>query len=205
MIEYLKRLWKKGIDVQDRIKEIEEGHIFNIDITPRPKESLKFYEELLKTVKEEILMMLASSSAFFRIENNIGYSALEELVYNNIKVKILFPLKIDLEDKINHIKSLYPKIEFRVLQNSSESFIRITIIDIQRVLITEVKDDTKSNYPDALGMTIHIEGKSTALSYVTIFNRLCKQAELYDELKKAYDTIQVHNKMQKEFIDIAAH
>ena len=28
---------------------------------------------------------------------------------------------------------------------------------------------------------------------------------IYDELKKAYEKIQSHDKMQKEFIDIAAH
>jgi signal transduction histidine kinase len=199
------KLWKKGIDVQDRIKEIEEGYIFNIDTIPRPKESLKFYKELLKTVKDEILIMLASSSAFFRVENNIGYSNLEELAHKNIKVKILFPLKTGLEYKANQIKSLYPKIEFRVLQNSLASFIGVTIIDKQQVLITEIKDDSKFEYPDAIGNTIHIKGKSTALSYVTIFNNLWKQAELYDEIKKAYDIIQVHDKMQKEFVDIAAH
>ena len=63
----------------------------------------------------------------------------------------------------------------------------------------------KSNYIDSVGMTIFIEGKSTALSYVSIFESLWKQTELYDEIKKAYEKIQRHDKMQKEFIDIAAH
>ena len=58
-----------------------------------------------------------------------------------------------------------------------ESFIGITIIDRQRVLITEVKDDTKINYIDSIGMTIYIEGKSTAISYATIFDSLWKQTE----------------------------
>ena len=37
-------LWKKGIDVQERIREIEEGYIFNIETIPNPIESLKFYK-----------------------------------------------------------------------------------------------------------------------------------------------------------------
>ena len=54
-------------------------------------------------------------------------------------------------------------------------------------------------------MTIYIEGKSTAISYATIFDSLWKQTEIYDEIKKAYEKIQTHDKMQKEFINIAAH
>ena len=66
-------LWKKGIDIEDRIKEIEEGYNFTIETISNSKESLKFSKELLQTVKKEMLIMLASSSSFFRIEKNIGY------------------------------------------------------------------------------------------------------------------------------------
>jgi len=136
---------------------------------------------------------------------DIGYKILEQLANYKIKVKILFPTKIDLKYTIYQIKTKYPTIDFRILPSSLESFIGLTIIDKQRVLITEVKDDTKINYIDAIGSTIYIEGKSTAISYGTIFNSLWKQAELYDEIEKAYEKIQIHDKMQRDFIDIAAH
>ncbi|MGN6346855.1 MAG: ATP-binding protein [Candidatus Nitrosocosmicus sp.] len=191
-------LWKKGIEVQERIREIEEGYSFNIETIPNPTESLRFYKELLKSVKNELLIMLASSSAFFRIENNVGYNTLEKIADQDIKVKILFPMKIDLQEKINQLKAKYSKIDFVILPSSLESSIGITIIDKQRVLITEVKDDTKSKYTDAIGATIYIEGKSTAVSYAIIFNGLWKQTELYEK-------IQIHDKMQKDFINIAAH
>jgi DNA-directed RNA polymerase len=32
-----------------------------------------------------------------------------------------------------------------------------------------------------------------------------KQSELYDQLKEAHEQLKIHDKMQKEFIDIAAH
>ena len=203
--DLFENLWKKGVDIHTRIKDIEEGYNFNIEPIPSPIESLKFYNEILQTVKNELLILLASSSAFFRIEKNIGYKILEELANHKIKVKILFPTKIDLKYTIYQIKTKYPTIDFRILPSSLESFIGLTIIDKQRVLITEVKDDTKINYIDAIGSTIFIEGKSTAISYGTIFNSLWKQAELYNEIEKAYEKIQIHDKMQRDFIDIAAH
>ena len=198
-------LWKKGVDVKDRIKDIEEGNYANVEIIPNPKESLKFATELYNIAKNEILIMLSSAAAFFRMENNIGFKTFENLTHNGIKVKILIPLRIELQDEINLFKTKYPKIEFRNLQNTLESRIGIAIIDREKVLLFEIKDNSKDSYIDSGGITIFIEGKSTALSYTAIFESLWKQTEIYDEIKKSYEKIQRHDKMQKEFIDIAAH
>jgi two-component system, OmpR family, sensor histidine kinase VicK len=198
-------LWKKGVDVKDRIKDIEEGNYANVEIIPNPKESLKFATELYNIAKNEILIMLSSAAAFFRMENNIGFNTFENLTHNGIQVKILIPLKIEVQDEINLFKTKYPKIEFRNLQNTLESRIGIAIIDREKVLLFEIKDNSKDSYIDSGGITIFIEGKSTALSYTAIFESLWKQTELYDEIKKSYEKIQRHDKMQKEFIDIAAH
>jgi signal transduction histidine kinase len=46
--------------------------------------------------------------------------------------------------------------------------------------------------------------KSTALSYVSIFESLWKQTELYQKLNKLYERLQEHDKIQNEFISIAA-
>ena len=130
MMLYLK-IYGRGIDIHDRIKDLEKGYNLNIETIPNPKESLKFYKEMLQKTNKEILIILASSSAFFRIEKNIGYNTLEELSYHNIKVKVLIPLKTELKDQINYIKTKYPRIEFRTLQSYMESFIGLTIIDKQ--------------------------------------------------------------------------
>ena len=198
-------LWKKGVDVKDRIKDIEEGNYANVEIIPNPKESLKFATELYNIAKNEILIMLSTAAAFFRMENNIGFKTFENLTHNGIQVKILIPLRIELQDEINLFKTKYPKIEFRNLQSTLESRIGIAIIDREKVLLFEIKDNSKDSYIDSGGITIFIEGKSTALSYTAIFESLWKQTELYDEIKKSYEKIQRHDKMQKEFIDIAAH
>ena len=149
--------------------------------------------------------MLSSANAFFRVENENGFKVCEDLAYNGIKVKILIPLRKEFQDKINQLIRKYPKIEFRNLPSTPESLIGIVIIDREKVLLLEIKDDGKESYIDYMGLTIFVEGKSTALSYVSIFENLWKQTELYDEIKKAYDKIQIHDKVQKEFINTAAH
>ena len=40
--DIFENLWKKGIDIQDRIKDIEEGYNINVETIPNSKESLKF-------------------------------------------------------------------------------------------------------------------------------------------------------------------
>jgi hypothetical protein len=61
-------LWKKGIDIQERIKEIDEGYAFNIEIISNSKKSLNLSKKLIEMIKCEILLIIASSSAFFRLE-----------------------------------------------------------------------------------------------------------------------------------------
>ena len=84
-------LWKKGIDIDERIKEIEEGHYVDVDLIPNPKESLKIFQEIYNSVKSEVLLLLSSANAFFRIENNNDFYACEKLTHQGITVKVLIP------------------------------------------------------------------------------------------------------------------
>jgi two-component system, OmpR family, sensor histidine kinase VicK len=54
------------------------------------------------------------------------------------------------------------------------------------------------NSHDAMGWTTYSNSKSIVLSYSSVLEGLWKQSELYGQLK-------VRDKMQKEFINIAAH
>jgi len=65
-------------------------------------------------------------------------------------------------------------------------------------LITELKDDLKDDIVDAIGLSSYSTSIPTVLSYVSIFEKFWKQVELYEQLKN-------HDKMQKEFINIASH
>ena len=198
-------LWKKGIDIEERINDIEEGHYVNVDLIPNPKESLIIFQELFYGIKSEVLLMLSSTNAFFRIEHNKDFYACEKLTHRGITVKVLIPLKIDLLEKINQITLKYPKIEFRYIITHNEPFIGITVLDREKVLLLEIKNDTNKDYIESMGMTIFIESKSASLSYVSIFDSLWKQSEMYEQLKKALLQLQIHEKMQRDFINVTAH
>jgi signal transduction histidine kinase len=65
-------------------------------------------------------------------------------------------------------------------------------------MIVELRDDTKNSSYDAAGLATYSNSKSIISSYASIFESLWKQNELYEQLK-------THDKMQQEFINVAAH
>ena len=65
-------------------------------------------------------------------------------------------------------------------------------------MIVELRDDTKDSSYYAAGLATYSNSKSIISSYVSIFESLWKQNELYEQLK-------IHDKMEQEFINVAAH
>jgi signal transduction histidine kinase len=88
---------------------------------------------------------------------------------------------------------------------SLESTVGILVVDRKESLIIETKDDSKDNSYDAAGLAAYSNSKPITLAYASIFESLWKQTELQQKLNKMYEQLKTHDRMQKEFIDIAAH
>jgi signal transduction histidine kinase len=56
-----------------------------------------------------------------------------------------------------------------------------------------------------MGLATYSTSKSTVLSYVSIFESLWKQVELNEQVTRLYEQLKIQDKMQKDFINIAAH
>ena len=94
----------------------------------------------------------------------------------------------------------------------SETMATILVVDRKASLVMELRDDSKSTFVEAIGLSTFSNSKAGVLSYVAIFENLWKQTELYQHVKEsnkqlalANEQLKVHEKMQKEFINIAAH
>ena len=74
----------------------------------------------------------------------------------------------------------------------------VLIADKRISLVMELKDDSKDNFYDAIGLSTYSNSKAGVLSYIAMFENLWSQTDLMDQLK-------VHDRMQKEFINVAAH
>ena len=182
-----------------KITEKEAVESTNIKIIQNPRESIKLAYDIVKSAKEEVLRIFPSINAFRR-QTRIGIMHLfKEAVEQGVKVRILITGDEQQIIQItNEVSLALPQIDIRAIDKSLHTRIGIVVVDRKESLIIESKDDTKDNSYDASGLAAYSNSKPIALSYASIFESLWKQAELYEQLK-------VHNKMQKEFINIAAH
>jgi two-component system, OmpR family, sensor histidine kinase VicK len=96
-------------------------------------------------------------------------------------------------------------VDIRHIEPHMQTKVTVLIVDRKYSLIIELKDDSKDNSYEAIGLATYSNSKSTVLSYASIFESLWMQSELYQQLKEAHEQLKVHDKMQKEFINIAAH
>jgi two-component system sensor histidine kinase VicK len=99
---------------------------------------------------------------------------------------------------INEAMAICPLVDFRIAEEKLQTQITLVLIDKKHCMILELKDDTRDSSYTAAGLSTYSNSKSIILSYASIFEILWKQNELYEQLK-------IHDKMQKEFIDVAAH
>lgn len=209
-------LWKNGIDGADRITDIEQGiDLSDIEIIQNPAEGLKRAWSLIRMARMEISMMFATADAFrVQLTNGMLLELLKEITgrytnNSNFKVRILLPADPEISDILRYIDKRLPlsALNIRVIEESLRTKIMIILVDNKECLIIESKDNPRvetrgvgagtSPY-NTVGLSTYSNSKPIVNSYASIFASLWKQTELYEQLK-------VHDKMQKEFINVAAH
>jgi two-component system, OmpR family, sensor histidine kinase VicK len=213
-------LWKNAVDAVQRIKDIEAGvHLADIEVIPSSARAQELYLDIVKSASEEILWIFPTANALIRQEK-IGAIQLakEAAKERNVKVRILVPANTLIEQKLQQLKehccschSTSPSssndimIDARYIAQMSETKATILVIDRKASLVMELKDDSKPTFIEAIGLSTYSNSKAGVSSYVAIFENLWKQTELYDQLKEAHEQLKTHDKMQEEFINIAAH
>jgi two-component system, OmpR family, sensor histidine kinase VicK len=216
------QLWNEGVDAQDRIRNITEGRAeeTDIEIIPNPKKGIDNAWKILRSAKKEILIICSTSNAFRRQLQIGGLQLLKEIVEkNNVKARILVPADTEAKLTIKEISISNPGIDIRCLEEALQTCITIVIVDRKECVIVESKDDTKETSYDAAGISTCSNSKAIATSYVSIFESLWNQTELFEELKKSNiqlanlykqviatnEQMRTSSNMQKEFINVAAH
>ncbi|CAN5543787.1 hypothetical protein BH18THE2_BH18THE2_24170 [soil metagenome] len=208
-------LWNKAKPADQKIRGIEEGiDLGRTDIIQTPRIILDLFTNMVKSAKYEILLMLPTINAFLR-ENRIGI--IEQLKKSakekNVNVRIITPSNDVVEKILQDTES--PAVRkgkqekeegkgFEV-QRSNIQFketavttVTTLVVDRKESLAIEKTDDSKLDFIEAIGLSTYSDSEPTVMSYVSIFEGLWRQAELVDQLE-------AHDKMQREFINIASH
>jgi signal transduction histidine kinase len=192
-------LWETGKDAEQRIKDIEEGvDSEGIEIIQNPVQIQKTCFNLIKSATDEILIIFPSANAFHHQEHVGTIQLLKEMTGRGIKVRILMPTDKLIEDALQNLRKRQQGINIRYVEPHLQTKVTLLVVDRKFSLIIELKEDTNHNIYQTIGLATYSNSKSTVLSYVSIFEGVWKQTELYERLK-------IHDKMQEEFINIAAH
>jgi hypothetical protein len=201
-------LWNNGIDAQDRANDIEAGaDLADIEVIQSSSRARELYLNLLKSAAKEILLVFASTGAFIR-HGKIGVIELyrEAARERNVEVRILMPADKSTEQTVQNLKQDHPgNTRIRYIEGYSATKATILLVDRKVSLVMELKDDSTGIFDEAIGLSTYSNSRSGVLSYVSIFENLWKQSELYEDIKKAHEQLKIHDKMQKEFISIASH
>jgi two-component system, OmpR family, sensor histidine kinase VicK len=204
-------LWNKAIPAERKISEIEEGvELEKTHVIQDPQRIQKLFIDMVKSAQHDVLLILPTVNAFLR-EHHMGIIQLLIQVARDrsVNVRILTPTNDVIDNILNNMALSYQEdgvkkndFDFRSINMSSEetavSTVTIVVVDKKESLVFEKTDDKKENFEEAVGFATYSNSKPTVISYVSIFKNLWKQVELYEQLK-------THDKMQKEFINIASH
>ena len=203
-------LWNKAIPADQKIRGIEEGiELGKTDIIQSPRKILELFINLIKSAKSEILLMLPTINAFLR-EERIGVIELlkKSATESNVHVRIITPsndvVKKILQDTGSVLVEKDQRKGFEVQQSNIQfketavTTVTTLVVDRKESLAIEKTDDSKLDFIEAIGLATYSNSEPTVISYVSIFHGLWKQAELVDQLE-------AHDRMQREFINIASH
>jgi two-component system, OmpR family, sensor histidine kinase VicK len=203
-------LWNKAIPAEHKIREIEEGvELEKTQVIQDSRSIQKLFVDMVKSAQHEVLLILPTVNAFLR-EHRMGIIQLlmRAASKRSVNVRILMPTNEVINNILKNMGISYQEgerkndFDLRSINMSSEetavSTVTIVVVDKKESLVFEKTDDTKENFVEAVGLATYSNSKPTVISYVSIFKNLWKQVDLYEQLK-------THDKMQKEFINIASH
>jgi two-component system, OmpR family, sensor histidine kinase VicK len=190
-------LWDKAVPAEHRIREIEQGiEPQRIEVVYDGGQALELYQSLIMSAEKEIKVVFPTTNALVRQDKaGILFLLQEAAAVKKCQVKVLMP-----NDELicNFIPTNNSSISTRFIDQHESGKATILIVDNKVSLMMELKDDSKKTFHEAIGLSTYSNSKAGVLSYVSMFESLWKQTELYEELKN-------NEKMQKEFINTAAH
>jgi two-component system, OmpR family, sensor histidine kinase VicK len=96
-------------------------------------------------------------------------------------------------------------IDVKFLAEPLQLKVTIVIVDRSYSMAVELVNDDVYNSIDAMGLSTYSNSKSTVLYYVSIFESLWKQADIYKKAEELYEQLKYKNETQRQFLNIAAH
>lgn len=172
---------------------------------------------MIENAKEEILIIFPTFNAV-KIQQYSLKTLLNQKHQETVKIRILSPMKNDVTrllfsktlpggdiDSSSKEYTVIENIDIREIAKQQVIKSTILIVDKKYHLAIELKDDSQDTFEESTGLATYSSSRPTILSNISVFESLWTEIELYEKLKHANKKLEIHDKMQKDFINMAAH
>jgi signal transduction histidine kinase len=190
--------WNMAIPAEQKIREIEE------DIEPEIFDTITDHEtasrilvDLTKSVKKEALFFLPNAKSMLRIDKLgvVDYLIKASQKSDTLIIRIVCSFSDENSEIISKISENAPRIK---VVNGIDLPYGMYIVDSERAFRVELKEPSADTFSEAIGIAVYSNRPSTVNFFKSVFELLWNERILNEELKRA-------DKMQREFINIAAH
>jgi two-component system sensor histidine kinase VicK len=186
--------WDRAIPARTRISEIEEGRGSPItEVIENPERSLALGAELMRSAKEEVLLILSTPDAFQNAIRMGQTDTYRGIITKGVRLRMLVPDDDQTRLTVDSLRAT-SNVEFSYIDKSLQTGMSLLLVDRRELMVWETTDDPY----EAMGRATYSNSRSLVLSLYQIYGILWKQTELYENIK-------MHNRMQSEFVNIAAH
>ena len=191
--------WDLAMPAEYRIEEIESGiESAGIELIHNHRESIGRAWDAVSAAKHEVLILFSTPGAFRR-QLEMGAQQVLYAAHNNgSSVRILVPSGPGLGEPIEEIRKKLYGIDIRLMNEKLRTNITIVIVDDKECFLFELRDDSKKQSVEAIGVALYSSSRSIVSSYAAIVESLWRETDLYQKLEN-------HDRMQREFINIATH
>jgi two-component system, OmpR family, sensor histidine kinase VicK len=196
--------WSRAIRANQRIKEIEEGiEPEFVDVITDGIKAANLMVDFAKSVRKEAQLILSQPKTMEQAEK---LGMLDHLVHAansyGAEIRVISPITVENSKLARQIMNQAPNIQILAGPLSTAG---LFVQDEERYFIAEDKDPNAAETAEATSRVIYSNSKNGVKSFKSIFETLWKQSELYEQLRIANEKLILHDNMQKEFINIAAH
>jgi two-component system sensor histidine kinase VicK len=177
-------------------REIEKGvepEFF--DVTTDRERVSRIFVDLASSAKEELLALLPNDKSMVRLDRLGVIDHMIRASQNGAIIKIICPLDEINSDITKKISEQAPNI--RIL-NGNDLPYGLYIADNKKFLKAELKVPNAENISESVGFATYSNSKLSVESFKSVFELLWNERMINEEIKRT-------DKMQQEFINIAAH
>ncbi|MDW3612745.1 MAG: HAMP domain-containing sensor histidine kinase, partial [Nitrososphaeraceae archaeon] len=201
--------WDKAIPTPDEIQEIKDDKFSkpSLKVIKDPEEAIRTAINLVQSAEDEVLLLFSSANGFYRRmvlgDGFLTLQRLQDKTKGNIKLRILTPFDKKIVDAVS--KLMAKGVDIKYLPEALYLTVTFLIVDRKFSMTAELVNDYTEIPADSLGLSTFSNSKSTVLYYISMFENLWKQSDLYEKTENLYQQLKNTNETQIQFIKETAH